>query len=155
MHRLADWLFLALGLGCFATLAIHLHRSKSAGPTLLDIRNRDSNRFGFGIVALATGLLFVLFPRLRFQGIYWLGYGSLVIAGSVRGFQIREAGILTRRLFRWEDIQEYYLDRNGDLGLNLRGTGWTGAGSVPREHRQRVDELLSSRLPAQRVIYGL
>jgi hypothetical protein len=155
MHRLADWLFLANGLACFAALAIHFHRSQSAGPTLLDIRNRDSRRYGFGIVALVTGLFYIFFPRLRFQGLYWLGYGSLAIVASARSFQIREAGVLTRRLFRWEDIREYYLSRSGSLSLNLRGTGWTGAGGVPREHRQRVDELLSSRLPAQRVIYDL
>jgi hypothetical protein len=154
MQRLAEWLFLALGLICFAILAIHFWRFRAAGPILLDIRSHNSSHLGFGIVALLAGLFFVFFTEFRFMGVYWLGYGALMVVAGLPRFQIREAGVFTRKLFRWEDLEEFYLGRKGDLGLKLRGKGWTGVGEVPRESRQRLNEVLSARLAAQHVIDG-
>ena len=157
-HRAADWLYFLLGIAGFALPLIWFGRSKSAGPILLDVRDHDSSRVVLGIVMFALGLSYMLLtlrmPRFRFQGFYWLGYGAFWMGAAQRRFQIGDAGIFSRRLFRWEDIQEYYLSPGGRLSLNLRDKGWTNVGGVPRQHRQRASELLSSRLPAQHVIAG-
>ena len=155
-HRAADWLFLVLGIAWVGYSLVPLYRSKSAGPVLLDVRSHDSSRAVLGVLMFALGLFDAFFAShyYRFQGFYWLGYGVFWMVASQRRFQIREAGILSRRLFRWTDVQEYYLSRDGGLALNLRAKGWRYVAGVPRQDRQRADELLSSRLPAQHVIDG-
>jgi hypothetical protein len=154
-HPVIDWLYLFSGVACFAVLLIPFYRSKGAGQILLDVSGHDSSRVGFGILMLATGLFWMVFAtHYRFEGFGWLGYGALVTVANIRRLQIREAGVVSSKLFPWENIREYYLGPTGGLSLNLRDTGWKNLGSVPREQRERVNDLLSSRVPAQHVIGG-
>ena len=154
-HQAIDWLYLLSGVACFAVLVIPFYRSKAAGAILLDVSSHESLRVGISILMLATGLFCILFaPHYRFRGVGWLGYGALGIVGSLRRLQIREAGVLSNKLFRWENIREYYLGPHGGLSLNLRDKVWRNLGKVPAELRQGVSHLLSSKVPAQHVVGG-
>jgi hypothetical protein len=114
------WLWLVEGLACAGIVAFEVGRRKRAGPILLDLGVPEGrpqlgflagrkSQLGFGMLMLAIGLFETLFARYRFQGLVFVAWGNLNIlniAGAFRHFQIRQAGILGRKLFRWEDIQD-------------------------------------------------
>ena len=116
-HRLRDWLWLASVLPWAAISFVRMVRRKLAGPLVLDVGERERRPWLWGSV-WAT-------PRL----------------------QIRQAGVFRRKLFRWEDIDTYYLHPKGLLGLKLRNGDWVSAGGqVAKAKREELSRLLAARL---------
>jgi hypothetical protein len=151
-HRAKEWLELVLSAGVVVLVMIEPCRRRSLGRVILDFgghSQRGAQR-GFGVLAGAWGLLQMYFvPANRFQGFLFLMQGCQILASSSRRFQLREAGIYGRKLFRWAEIEEFYLSPRGGLSLKLRGKDWVSSGSVPPDLWQEANEVLASRLPAR------
>lgn len=143
-----------------AIVAREVWLRRSAGPVLLD-PGIPEERVGMGIAGrkprlilavlmLSFGLIETIYPRFRFQGSVFLTWGSLSVSGAVRRpFQFREAGVLGRKLFRWQDLQDYYVSPKGGLNLKLAGE-WIGCvGCIPPPYRQEAAGLIVSKVPAQ------
>lgn len=155
--RILPWLWLVWGIGIALIFLPEMRRRMRAGPVLLDlgipeervgmgIAGRKS-RVILGVLMLSFGLIETFSPRFRFHGSVFLAWGSLSVIGAVRRpFQFREAGVLGRKLFRWQDIQDYYVGPKGNLTLKLSGE-WIGAvGNIPPSYRQEAASLIASKV---------
>ncbi len=152
-HRALESLWFISGAIGILSFTVELYRRRRLGPVLLDCGGygRREMQLGLGVLMGALGVFDMLFvPAHRFQGFFWMGYGCMMLLNGSRRFQIREAGVYGRKLFRWEQIEEYYLSPKGGLGLKLRGSDWIWSGRIPADLWREADELLALRLPAQR-----
>jgi hypothetical protein len=152
------WLWLIWGLGVAAIVVPEVSRRRRAGRVLLDLGVREEHagmglagrkpRLIVGILMLSSGLVEVFPPRFRVQGFMFLAWGSFSVIGSIRRrLQFREAGVLGRKLFRWQDIQDYSLSPKGGLTLKLSGE-WIGCiGYIPPPYRQEAATLIASKAP--------
>ena len=156
--QILTWLWLVWGLGVAAMVLSEVSRRRRAGRVLVDLgvpEDREQMgiagrnlRLGFGSLMLVLGLIETFSPRFRIQGFVFVAWGSVSVAAVTipRPFQIRQAGILGRKLFRWQDIQDYYLSPEGGLSLKLSG-GWIGCvGNISTSHRQEVASLIASKV---------
>jgi len=157
-HRAVDWVYLTGVVFLAAGASWEIYRRRMAGPVLLDCggNSRGEIKSGVGTLMLVLGCVALLSePRGRFQGLFYLGWGVSMLLTPARRFQICQSGIFGRRLFRWEEIEEYYLSPKGVLALKLRGKDWTPSGGcVPCDEWRQANVLLASRLPAQRVVFA-
>jgi hypothetical protein len=165
LRQVMPWLWFAEVLACAAVVVFEVGRRMFAGPVLLDVGipeqpdavglSQRKYQLGWGVIMLAVGLIEALLPRLRLLGLIFVLQGILTVVRTTRRLQIRQAGILHQKLFRWEDIQEWRLRPKATTGwrshyssirLKLVSTGqWTSSGgTVPEACREAVAELLAS-----------
>lgn len=152
-HKAVDWVYLAGALLCLGGVLAELWLRKRAGPVLLDLGDQGRGiRFGAGVLMLVLGCFDLLFPPPgRFQGFFFIAWGATILLLPGRRFQICQSGIFARKLFRWEEIDQYYLSPTGGLALKLNGKDWTRPGArIGLDRWQQANALLASRLPAQR-----
>jgi len=157
-HRSSDWVYL-LGVLIFVGFAVaEFYRRHRAGPVLFDLGgpNRHGVTLAVGVLMFALGCVEIVFlPPGRFQGLFFICFGAMMLPAATGRAQIRQSGIFGRRLFRWEEIEEYYLGPKGGLELKVKGTGWTRTRvRVPSELWRQANDVLASRLPAQQVSAG-
>jgi hypothetical protein len=106
-------------------------------------------RLILGVSMLLFGLIGTFSPKTRVQGSVLVAWDSVsVVAAAIRRpFQLRQAGILGRKLFRWQDLQDYYISPKGGLTLKLSGE-WSGCvGRVPPPRRQEAASLIAAKIP--------
>jgi hypothetical protein len=151
-HGASDWLYLA-GVPILAGAAAgELYCRNLGGPVLLDLgSSRREVQLGAGLLMLAIGC-FDLFVAAPFMGFFYICFGGWALLFATRRVQIRQTGIFERKLFRWEEIEKYYLGPQGGLALKLKGKDWTRTRvRVPSELWRQANEVLASKLPAQQV----
>jgi hypothetical protein len=152
-----EWLSLLVAVGVLLQLAIESAIRKRAGQVLLDLgriyASGSGRMFVAGALYLALGLVSLFFTPRRFYGLAFVVLGVNQFVTAAQHFQLRRAGILGRgfwgsRLFRWEDIASYELDRSGGLNLKPRGKDWVRPrGRISPDYRQDVEALLKSHCP--------
>jgi hypothetical protein len=156
--RILPWLWAVWGLGIALIFVPEMRRRMRAGPVLLDLGVPEErvdmglagrkSRLIFGVPQLSLGLIETFSPKFRIQGFVFVAWGSFSVAAAIpRRLQLRQAGVLGRKLFRWQEIQDYYVSPKGNLTLKLAGTGWTYCvGNVSPPHRQDVASLITSKV---------
>jgi hypothetical protein len=152
------WLWLVWGLFVAVMLVSEVRRRKRAGPVLLDLGVPEERvemglagrkpRLILGVLQVSFGLIQILSPKFRTPGFVFLAWGSLslVAAGIPRHIQLRQTGVLGRKLFRWRDTEDYAITPKGNLTLKLWDSGWTySIANVHPPKRQKVASLLASK----------
>jgi hypothetical protein len=165
--RILTWLWPVWGLGVAAIFVPEVRRRMRAGPVLLDLGVPEERaemglsgrkpRLILAALMVTWGVIETFSPRFRVQGSVFIAWGSfsVVVACIPRRLQLRQAGVLGRKLFRWEDIRDYYISPKGNLTLKLSDSGWTAAvGNVPVPQLQEVAGLLASKTAASPAFGG-
>jgi hypothetical protein len=147
-----DWAWCMVAVMWSALILVEVWRRHKAGKVVVDLGISNSQyQLGAGVLMLIVGVVMMLLSwKARFQGLAYGAWGGGILVSITRKFQFRQAGIFGQRLFRWEDITEYFLDPQGTLSLNLKRSGWTYCRrKVPQDQLQRVREFLADRLPGR------
>ena len=139
----------ALFLGGFA-LSEFL-RDKRAGPVVLDCGPKDTRGMwtATGVLFILTGFVFTISknPPDYVQGLTHTLWGFAYLLKATGRFQVRQNGVLGRKLITWKDILEYHLDSNGTLRLKTRKSGWArGPGTVPAAKRPYMSRILAQKV---------
>jgi hypothetical protein len=148
----SDWIYLAGALILAGAAALELYSRNLPGPVLLDLGwSRRGVQLGAGLLMLGIGC-FDLFLGSLFMGFFYICFSSWALLSATRRVQIRQTGIFERKLFRWENIEKYYLGPEGGLALKLKGKDWTRTRvRVPSKLWRQANEVLASKLPVQQV----
>lgn len=121
-----DWCLLVLAVGSLVTVGIDIWQRQKAGRVLLDLGGVDGRNIQLLIgVLFEAGALYAMFvPAARniFFSLFALGFGLVLITGSQRRFQIREAGLLGRgrTVIPWRAVAGYEISSIGTLSLKLQ-----------------------------------
>ena len=147
--RPIDWVWLAVAALWSGLILVEVGRRHRAGPVLLDLGSglRDRYHLWPGVLLAVVGATMPLLSwRTRLQGLAYCAWGAGVLVSVTRRLQFRQAGIFGRKLYRWEDIAEYYFSEKGGLSLKLTDTGWTHSIGMPYAQRAAVREFLAEKL---------
>lgn len=156
-------------LACIILLLNEFRRRRRGGAVMLDLGFPERRSDGgfltkrataivLGVCWIALGIADNFIPRQRLSGLTYVLLGTFWLAASVRRrYQICVNGFLGRKLYKWSEIQEYYLTPKGALCLKMSNRGWTGfICRIPPEPRARVIGFFDARqIPAQQVTTGL